>query len=128
MDSTLFDLVEDGKSLTIYYGCRSYIPGMGGSIVLDMVFITPLFMSRQIVGKGFEVKYKMDSAYRRECTNWYGRCGYDLAANMTTCICPNQTVGSGGCEATSPTTLAIHQECFSFQFHLNKRWMFGSSI
>ncbi|GAB4827895.1 hypothetical protein Ancab_034779, partial [Ancistrocladus abbreviatus] len=66
MDSTLFDVVEDGKSLTIYYGCSSYIPGMGGSIVMDMVFITPLFMSRQ-------------------------------------------TVGSGGCEATSPTTLAIHQ-------------------
>ncbi|GAB4832331.1 hypothetical protein Ancab_006345 [Ancistrocladus abbreviatus] len=61
----------------------------------------------QIIGVGFEVKYKVDSADCGTCTARNGRCGYDLAANSTTCICPGQKVGYEACGISHPTSATV---------------------
>ncbi|KAI6683442.1 hypothetical protein NL676_029355 [Syzygium grande] len=51
----------------------------------------------EVLQHGFEVQLKVDGEACGECTQSFGVCGYDLAANQTTCYCPGQSFGSKTC-------------------------------
>ncbi|KAL3527018.1 hypothetical protein ACH5RR_011674 [Cinchona calisaya] len=56
----------------------------------------------QVIERGFEVRWKMDSTLCNECRNSSGSCGFDLKSNRFTCLCPgNQPSGYYGCVTVS---------------------------
>ncbi|XP_030536779.1 LEAF RUST 10 DISEASE-RESISTANCE LOCUS RECEPTOR-LIKE PROTEIN KINASE-like 1.4 [Rhodamnia argentea] len=54
-----------------------------------------------VLQHGFEVQLKVDGEACGECTRSNGVCGYDLAANQTTCYCPDQFFGSKTCGSSA---------------------------
>ncbi len=108
LDPTLFDFSLGYQNLTIAYGC-AWLPfdcpmnvnlelGAHGSGNCTESVVVPVHSSFQLVllldiwaildqvfGKGFEVKWKVDTAACRVCMGSKGVCGYDLKLNKPTC-------------------------------------------
>ena len=106
LDPTLFDFGLGYKNLTIAYGCSSLPVNCPFDVQLELgahgpgnchvSVVVPVHSSFQLVvdimknflnlgkviGEGFEVKWKVDTAACSECM---GDCGYDLKLNRPTC-------------------------------------------
>ncbi|PIM99916.1 hypothetical protein CDL12_27586 [Handroanthus impetiginosus] len=67
----------------------------------SLVNFTDLVQLEELVAKGFEVRYKVDSGACRECRNSRGRCGWDVTGKRFACFCSDQSAAeSKTCAAT----------------------------
>ncbi|CAO2825382.1 unnamed protein product [Amaranthus hypochondriacus] len=64
----------------------------------------------QIIGKGFEAKYKLkDEELFTKCTESGGRCGFEDSQNTTCCLCSDGSVRYTSCNNLTSSAIAGRQ-------------------
>lgn len=121
LDSGLFEYASGYVNLTFLYGCPpvdfpvpyqfdcpvkgikerngyvefgSQLSGMCQASVVVPVSYTSLVNFKdlqQLVGQGFEVRFKVESDGCSKCESSGGRCGYGGAGKQFVCFCPDQS-------------------------------------
>ncbi|KAI3451785.1 hypothetical protein Pfo_008450 [Paulownia fortunei] len=124
LDSGLFEYANSYVNLTFLYGCpalefpvpyqldcpvkgiterNGYVEfGTQLSGVCHASVVVPVSYTsfinfkdlKELVGEGFEVRFKVESGACNECGSSGGRCGRDVARKQFVCFCPDQAAAA----------------------------------